>query len=322
VTLFEEGPERHRARRRIMTRALGGPRLRGLSETTRVISHQVLERPLATGQIEAVAELAEPVTRRAVGSLLGIPRDEQARVFALVAEVQRERLAATTPTRDASLAAVELRSWLVAHAPDDVEAGALARLGDPDPAGFRLSEDEFVMDAQQLCQSGKGATRLLIANLLYRLASDVVLYDRVQADRGLAGRLVEESLRVDAPVRFAKRTCTATTEIAGTTIEAGDEVLMSLASAEAGSAIDLDGRRSAHLAFGAGPHRCPGATVARVIAATVIDVVLDRVAHLRVADDFVYERQPYLDALRFNGPRTLPLELIAHATPMEDPHGS
>ena len=63
-----------------------------------------------------------------------------------------------------------------------------------------------------------------------------------------------------------------------------------------------------HLAFGGGPHVCPGASLARLEGRIALEVFLDRVACARLADGFVREAVPVFWA---NGPRTLPVELTA-----------
>ena len=74
-----------------------------------------------------------------------------------------------------------------------------------------------------------------------------------------------------------------------------------------GVAFRLD-RPSArdHLAFGGGPHVCPGATLARLEGRVALDVFLDRVATARLADGYRRELVPVFWA---NGPCTLPVVL-------------
>jgi cytochrome P450 len=322
-TLFEEDPVRHGPRRRILSRALNGQRSRRLRKVTRQIGTDVLEPCLRAGRADAVTDIAEPATRQAVGALLGIEPTEQDRIYELVRALRRERLV-QTPTASGpapSAIANEFREWALSEIQAGAD-GALSKLLDPDRVtGYRLTEHEFISDAQQLCQSGIGATRLLISNVLLRLASDEDLFARVRADPRLVAPLVEESLRYDTPVRLAKRTCTAPAVLGESLILPGDEILISFPSAnrdehhvDRGEEFDLD-RRDRHLAFGWGPHRCPGAALARMAAVELTSVVLDRVAALRLYDHYVYDGQPYLDALRFHGPRTLPVKLDAEVIP-------
>ena len=104
------------------------------------------------------------------------------------------------------------------------------------------------------------------------------------------------------------------TEIEGCPLHAGDRVVFGLASANRDeSAYDdptefrLDrARMRDHLAFGAGPHVCPGASLARLEAVAVLDEVCARVASMRLADGYVPDPNPVFWA---NGHRSLPAVL-------------
>jgi cytochrome P450 len=63
-----------------------------------------------------------------------------------------------------------------------------------------------------------------------------------------------------------------------------------------------------HLAFGAGPHVCPGASLARMEAIVALDAFCDAIASFRLVDGFVPEPNPVFWAL---GHRALPV----HVTP-------
>jgi cytochrome P450 len=66
-----------------------------------------------------------------------------------------------------------------------------------------------------------------------------------------------------------------------------------------------------HLAFGTGPHVCPGASLARLETVVVLETLCDRVANLALVDGFVPIPNPVFWAL---GHRSLPVTL----TPLSD----
>ena len=104
--------------------------------------------------------------------------------------------------------------------------------------------------------------------------------------------MVEESLRHDPPIHVLMRDCLADTTIEGVTIPAGVKVGFGLASAnrdertyERPDEFRLDRPNAKdHLAFGGGPHVCPGASLARLEGRIALDVFLDRVDTARVDD--------------------------------------
>ncbi|NUU21556.1 MAG: cytochrome P450, partial [Streptomycetaceae bacterium] len=154
-------------------------------------------------------------------------------------------------------------------------------------------------------------TRNLIGNCLYWLASNPDLYAAVRADRGLLSVLIEESLRLDSPVQILVREAVRPTDVPGERLETGDRVVLGIASANRDETVypepddfRLDRPRPRdHLAFGAGPHICPGAALARTETMAVLEQMCDQVAAFRLADDFVPQPNPVFWAA---GHRSLP----------------
>ena len=180
--------------------------------------------------------------------------------------------------------------------------------------GERLSQRAVLTQSMFLIIAGNETTRNLIGNLIHRLAGDPNLYQQIRDDRELIPTLIEESLRIDSPVQLLARTCTEDVEIDGVQIKRGDRVLHSIASANRDDSIYPDAdqfrldrpRPRDHVAFGSGPHICPGAFLARMEAAVAIETITDRVARLALAPGYVFHPNPVFWAL---GPQTLRVTL-------------
>jgi cytochrome P450 len=87
-------------------------------------------------------------------------------------------------------------------------------------------------------------------------------------DRPSAMSAVRGLLRDDPPLRATVRTVRAPVSLAGRDLAPGATVLLSLAhGAEAGEPYGL--------AFGSGPHRCPGTEIAVALACGVVEAVRD-----------------------------------------------
>jgi len=126
--------------------------------------------------------------------------------------------------------------------------------------------------------------------------------------------LVEESLRLDSPVQVLARAVLADTEISGCPMQEGERVVFGIASANRDESVHecpaefrLDREKPRdHLAFGTGPHVCPGATLARLETVAMLEALTSRVAAIGLLDGFVPEPNPVFWA---NGHRRLPATL-------------
>jgi len=96
----------------------------------------------------------------------------------------------------------------------------------------------------------------------------------------------------------------------------GDKVVYGLASANRDEAAYDDPDRfdlaranwREHVAFGAGPHVCPGASLARLEGQVLLETFLDRVREVTPEPGWVLRKTPVFFA---NGPIDLPVRLVA-----------
>jgi cytochrome P450 len=194
--------------------------------------------------------------------------------------------------------------------PDDV----VTRFINTDVDGEYLSDRTVRTQIMFLIVAGNETTRNLIGNCCYVLATRPDLFEQIRGRRELIPPFVEESLRLDAPVQVLARSVLDDTEIHGCPLHVGDRVVFGIASANRDEAVYGDPtefrldrpRMREHLAFGTGPHVCPGASLARLEAAAVIEELCERVGTLRLADDYVPDPNPVFWA---NGHRSLPTVL-------------
>ena len=125
---------------------------------------------------------------------------------------------------------------------------------------------------------------------------------------------------MDPPIHVLMRDCTADAAIAGVTVPAGAKVAFGLASANRdeanypdGDAFRLDRANGRdHLAFGGGPHVCPGASLARLEGRVALEVFCERVGDARLEPGYQREQVPVFWA---NGPRRLPVTITPRRAP-------
>jgi cytochrome P450 len=135
---------------------------------------------------------------------------------------------------------------------------------------------------------------------------------------------VEELLRYDAPVPHSTfRYATEPVEIAGVTIPAGGQVIISLASANRDDqrypdpeVLDIDRADTRHLAFGHGIHRCLGAPLAQAEGQIGLASLLRRFPRLRLAVPVEELHWGHGDGLVLRGLSELPVTRVVRPTPM------
>ncbi|MDR7273585.1 cytochrome P450 [Catenuloplanes atrovinosus] len=127
-----------------------------------------------------------------------------------------------------------------------------------------------------LLVAGQETTSQFLTLLMHRLATTTVPPGVRTAD------LVEESLRLDTPIVTWRRVAARDTTLGGVAVPAGTSLLLWLAAAGRDPSVVAEpevfapGQRGSrrHLAFGAGAHRCVGASLARMEAEVVASETL------------------------------------------------
>lgn len=318
--LISEIPEpRHSEIRRIINSAIAQHRIGRVEPFVRARCNQLLDGIVARGGGDLVAEYVTPIPASVIAHMIGADPGDHHRFSAWSDQVvqstyptknrredgeEGEGLAGTAPEFIAYIDAMIAERKAATDPPDDF----VTRLLQTEVDGRRLTDLEMRTQLAFLLISGNETTRHLIGNMLEVICTDAQLFARAQADRALIPIMVEESLRRDPPIHVLLRDCISESTIGDVTIPVGGKVAFGLASANHDNqtyddpdAFRLD--RSSpkdHLAFGGGPHVCPGAALARLEGRVALEVFLDRVQAATAVDG--YEREP-VPVFWANGPR-------------------
>lgn len=148
--------------------------------------------------------------------------------------------------------------------------------------------------ARQLAVTLFGADHVMgghLADVLVLLAREPELQERVRVDPSLIRGLHFEALRDTSPVPWMLRQCVEDREVDGVTIQAGSLVVVSLVSGNWDPAefpepdrIDI-GRGNVEknqLSLGRGPHRCLGASIARIFCEVTVSRMLETFDDIRL----------------------------------------
>jgi cytochrome P450 len=149
---------------------------------------------------------------------------------------------------------------------------------------------DVVRVAANVFSAGQETTVRLLAAALQLLGERPDLQQLLREDPARIPDFVEECLRMESPVkgdfRLSRRDCT----VGGVDIPAGTTVMVLNGAAgrdprhfdDPGAfLVDRPNARE-HLAFGRGPHSCPGGPLARAEARISLERLLARVADVRI----------------------------------------
>ena len=165
---------------------------------------------------------------------------------------------------------------------EDLISELVARAADP----AVLNTEEVTATLKTLFVAGHETTMGLVMNAVRALCAHREALDLLKRGKATWPAVVEETLRWDGPVSyFPLRYPTKDMDVAGHCIEAGTAVLAGYSAAGRDPAAygpDADrfdvtrDERVELLAFGYGPHYCPGAPLARLEAEIALSRLFER----------------------------------------------
>jgi cytochrome P450 len=312
--MLSSDPPDHTRLRKLVSRAFTVRAIAGMRPRIEQIAAGLADR-MADGppEVDLLDAFAFPLPMSVICDLLGVPDDER-RAFRTWSNTLLSSDGTAADRTAAGAAMAQYLGALVAdkraRPTDDMLSAIVAVSADAD----RLSADETVSMAFLLLVAGHETTVNLIGNGMLALLRRPDRLAELRADPELTPRAVEEFLRFDGPVNLATfRHTTEPVEIGGTTIPAGEAVLVALASADRDeehfpAADDLDLHRDAgHLAFGHGLHHCLGAPLARLEGDVAFRVLLARFPTLALAVE--PEELTWRSSMLMRGLTRLPVRL-------------
>jgi cytochrome P450 len=323
VSMLDRDPPDHTRLRRLVTKAFTPRAIAALQPRIEELVDGMLAAAAAQGQADLVDALAFPLPFAVISEMLGTPAADHERIRTLSGTLVRSlepindpELVKAIEAADAELA--DIMSGMIAWKRDHPADDLLTALINAEDGGDVLSDDELVAQTLLLYIAGHETTVNLIAGGTLALLRHPDQLARLRADPALAPAAVEELMRYDSPVQASRRITLEPVTIRGLTIPAGAFVLASLASANrdeafwGADAAELKLTRAnarQHVSFGAGPHHCLGASLARLEATVAIERLVTRFPDLALDGDVTWNGR-----INLRGPARLPVALTpAHA---------
>ncbi|GAB1509960.1 cytochrome P450 [Actinophytocola sp. KF-1] len=299
LSMLDRDPPDHTRLRALVTKVFTPKAIAALEPMVAELVDRSLDRIADGGEVDLIDELAFPLPFAVISEMLGTPPADHARLRELSGTLVRSLEVQTDPAVIQAIAAAEAEltammrdiiAWKGDHPADDLLTALIAAEHD----GDRLTEDELVAQVLLLYVAGHETTVNLIGNGAIALLRNPDQLALLRANPDLAANAVEELLRYDSPVQQSRRITTAPYTLGGREIPAGAFVIAGLASANRDERhfgpgahelrIDREDART-QVSFGAGPHHCLGAALARLEGRLALGTLVSRFPDLSLNGD-------------------------------------
>jgi cytochrome P450 len=302
-------PPEHSLYRRAINPLLTEEKVARLEPLIRAIVAQLLQPLIDRGGGEMCADFSAqmPVTVFAewmnlrpeqIASLRDVARAYVVAVQTFVAdEIKKNSLLLYDMARD-----------LIAErklAPMDVDVDVTSALLAVRHEGQPLPDDMIVGTVRQVLVVGIVAPSVVIGSMTQHLSEHPDLQQQLRANPALIPAAIDEFLRLYMPYRGFARTPTRDIEINGRTLLKNEPVALIYASACRDESVFPDADQFVlhrpnmqdSLAFGRGPHNCPGAALARLELRVALEELLARTSHIEVNGPITCTQCPEIGAL-------------------------
>jgi len=292
-------PPKHKAHRGMLMRLITPKRLKENEDFMWRHADRQIDEFAASGECEFIRSYAGPFTLYVIADLLGVPESDHEWFRQELQGGHRPETQGLGSTGSGSLSHTPLEflyDRLTAYIEDrrreprnDVLTG-LATASFPD--GSTPEVIDVVRVAANLFSAGQETTVRLLAAALQLIGERPDLQQLLREDRACIPNFVEEVLRMEGPVKGDFRLSRTATTVGGVPIPAGTTLMVVNGAAgrdprrfEEPDEFRVDRENAKeHLAFGRGPHACPGGPLARAEARISLERLLARLGDIAISE--------------------------------------
>lgn len=266
----------------------------------------------AGGEVDFASDIAMQYPLYVILAILGLPESDYPRMLRLTQELFGAEDPEFKRDEDAYAGLLQTVADFVnyfdgitadrkANPTDDLASVIANGIVDGQPIGHKEQLGYYIIAAT----AGHDTTSNSMSGGMQALIEHPDQLARLQADPSLMATAVDEMIRWTSPVKHFMRTATVDYDIRGTTVKAGQDVLLSYWSANRDEDVFADpftfdvGRTpNKHLAFGFGVHYCLGAMLARMEMKALFGALLPRLEHVELAGAPQLTRSTFVSGLK------------------------
>nr|QIS94333.1 Tjp9 [Symphyonema bifilamentata 97.28] len=279
------------------------------------IADSLLDQVHARGEMDLIEEFAFPLPVMVIAALLGVdPKDRPLfRQWSMaLLEASASRLTPSpeiySRAEQATQGFIDYFTEAIAQRRAEPREDLITDLIKAQDEGDKLSEQEVLSMCIHLLTAGHETTVNLISKGMLSLLRNRDTFKILRTHPELLPGAVEELLRYDSPVQMVTRWAYEDVEIGGKLIRRGDSVGLMIGAAnrdplrfENPDVLDIKREDCRHCVFGGGIHFCIGSALARAEGQIALNVLLNRLPELRLAEQTL----EWHGTIVFHGPKHL-----------------
>jgi hypothetical protein len=287
----------HSRLRGICAAAFTPRRVEQLRTVIESIADELIDKVIASGRMDMIADFANPLPAIVTAKLLGVPVEDHEQLHAWVIDLAEvlgnfqhhpDRVAEIVQSLE------DLKSYVAARMEEQRRyptSGLIDSLMRAEVDGHRLSDEEVIANTIITLIGGHETTTNLIASGFLTLLRNPESLQQLRNRPEIVGSAVEELLRFESPVQHTARIAPADMQLGGKSVQKGSRVVAVLAAANRDpnrfpdpDRLDLLRPDNRHLAFGWAAHFCFGAPLARMEGQIAFNALLRRLSRPTLLD--------------------------------------
>jgi cholest-4-en-3-one 26-monooxygenase len=318
ASMINMDPPLHTRYRRLVNRGFTPRMIAQLEGRIAEAAAGIVAKAIEKGEVDFVADVAAELPLVVIAELVGIPEEDQAKVFRwtnqLLGQDDPEFNTTLEDTRQAAVAFYAYAQELAERARKEPKDDIITNLLAADVDGDQLSDADFNRFFELLVLAGNETTRNAISHGMRAFVEHPDQWEQLAADPLLIDSAVDEIIRWASPVLYFRRNVAADIDFRGVPLREGDKVSIWYVSANRDEDVfedpfrfDITRSPNPYISFGGGgPHHCLGAHLARTELRALFSELVKQVGAAESTGAASHLRSNFLGGIKH-----LPLRLQA-----------